>query len=156
VRRIEMARIHARRRGRSGSKRPLITKNPEWVPLNKEEIEKLVVKLGRDGLTSARIGLVLRDNYAVPSVKLATGKSITQILRENGLKPEIPEDLAALMRKAINVDMHLLENKKDVAAKRGLQLIESKIRRLVKYYKRQGVIPADWTYSLKTAELQIE
>lgn len=151
-----MARIHARRRGKSGSKRPLIKKNPEWVPIGKDEVEKLIVKLARDGLTTARIGIVLRDNYAVPSVKLATGKSISQILRENGLTPEIPEDLATLMKKAINVDLHLAQNRKDFGAKRGLQLVESKIRRLIKYYKRIGALPENWTYSLKTAELQIE
>jgi small subunit ribosomal protein S15 len=151
-----MARMHARRRGKSGSTRPMVSENPEWVPLSREEIESQVVKLGKDGLSASRIGLVLRDQYAVPDVKLATGNTVVDILRENDLKPEIPEDLAALMRKVINLTAHLDENKKDLANKRNIQLVESKIRRLVKYYKREGVLPADWTYSVKTAELQVE
>ncbi len=151
-----MARMHARRRGKSGSTRPLVSENPEWVPLSKEEIESQVVKLGKDGLSASRIGLVLRDQYAVPDVKLATGKTVVEILKDNNLQPEIPEDLAALMRKVINLSTHLDENKKDLANKRNIQLVESKIRRLVKYYKREGVLPADWTYSVKTAELQVE
>jgi small subunit ribosomal protein S15 len=60
------------------------------------------------------------------------------------------------MRKALNVDAHVVENKKDYATKRSLQLIESRIRRLVKYYKRMGILPDNWTYSLSTAELLIE
>jgi len=148
--------MHARRRGKSGSTRPMVSENPEWVPLSREEIESQVVKLGKDGLSASRIGLVLRDQYAVPDVKLATGNTVVDILRENDLKPEIPEDLAALMRKVINLTAHLDENKKDLANKRNIQLVESKIRRLVKYYKREGVLPADWTYSVKTAELQVE
>ena len=72
------------------------------------------------------------------------------------MKPEIPDDLMALMRRAINVNIHMLENKKDMANNRNLQLIESKIRRLVKYYKREEVLPQTWEYSLKNAELLLE
>lgn len=151
-----MARMHARRRGKSGSSRPMISENPEWVPLSKEEIEEIVVKMGKDGVLSAKIGLVLRDQHSVPDVKLATGKTITQILKENNVAPNIPDDLVALMRTAINLQNHLNANKKDVANKRGMQITESKIRRLVKYYKRNGVLPADWQYSIANAKLLIE
>ncbi|MDW5563888.1 MAG: 30S ribosomal protein S15 [Methanomassiliicoccus sp.] len=151
-----MARMHARRRGKSGSQRPLITENPAWVPLNKEEIEEMVIKMGKDGVPSARIGLLLRDQHAVPDVKLATGRTVLDILKENDLQPTIPDDLIALMRRAINLQTHLQENKKDLANKRNLQMVESKIRRIVKYYKREGSLPADWQYSIANAELLIE
>ena len=150
-----MARMHARRRGRSGSQRPLITENPAWVPLSKEEIEDLIIKMGKDGVTMARIGLLLRDQHAVPDVKLATGRTVLDILKENDLQANIPDDLVALMRKAINLQAHLQENKKDLANKRNLQMVESKIRRIVKYYKREGSLPADWQYSIANAELLI-
>lgn len=151
-----MARMHARRRGKSGSVRPLINENPAWVPLSKEEIEELVIKLGKDGTPAARIGLILRDQHAVPDVKLATGSTVGDILKANELQPAIPDDLIALMRTAISLQNHLNENKKDVANKRNMQLVESKIRRVVKYYKREGRIPADWQYSIANAELLIE
>lgn len=151
-----MARIHARRKGKSGSKKPLIAENPAWVGLSSEEVEKLVVKLAKDGHPAAKIGLILRDEHAVPNVRLSTGKSVMEILSENDLAPDIPDDLANLMRRALSVDAHMMANKKDNATKRSLQLIESRIRRLVKYYKREGVLPQNWSYSLKTAELQIE
>jgi len=125
--------------------------------LSNEEIVQMVVRLGKEGMTTSKIGVVLRDQHAVPSVKLATGRSILEILNENGLSPKLPEDLMALMRKAINLNLHIQNgNRGDVSNRRGLQLVESKIRRLVKYYKRTDVLPADWNYSLKNAELLIE
>ena len=151
-----MAKMHARRRGKSASSKPLVTESPEWVVQSKEEIEQLVVKLAKEGHPAAKIGLVLRDQHAVPSTRLATGKTMYEILEENGLKAALPDDLVALMRRAINVNLHMSENKKDMANNRNLQLIESKIRRIVKYYKRHEILPGDWEYSLKNAELLIE
>lgn len=151
-----MAKMHARRRGKAGSKRPMVTENPEWVPLQSEEIIQLVVKYNKEGMPTARIGMVLRDQFAIPDVRLATGKTVLEILKDNGLTPKLPEDLVALMKRAIDLNLHVVENHKDVANKRGLHLIEAKIRRLVKYYKREGVMTPEWTYSLKNAELLIE
>jgi len=151
-----MARMHARRKGRSGSERPMISENPSWVPISAAEIEDLVVKMAKDGLISARIGLVLRDQYGVPDVKLATGKTVTEIMKEKGVAPALPEDLSSLMRRAISLNVHVRDNRGDVANERGLQLIESKIRRLERYYKDNGVLPEDWKYSLKTAELMLK
>ena len=60
------------------------------------------------------------------------------------------------MKKAIALDDHLTNNTKDLHNRRGLQLVEAKVRRLVKYYKRTGVLPQNWNYSLKNARLLIE
>ncbi len=151
-----MARMHTRRKGKSGSKRPMISENPSWVPLNATEIEDLIAKLANDGMLSAKIGLVLRDQYGVPNVKLATGKSITQIMEEKGVAGSLPEDLSNLMRRAIDLNVHLRDNKGDVSNKRGLNMIEAKIRRLERYYKRIGTLPATWKYSLSNAELMLK
>ncbi|MCL2607145.1 MAG: 30S ribosomal protein S15 [Methanomassiliicoccaceae archaeon] len=151
-----MARMHARRKGRSCSKHPMISESPAWVTLNTAEVEDLIVKMARDGYTSARIGLMLRDQYGVPNVKLLTGKCVTEIMKEKGVASELPEDLSSLMRRAISLNIHLRTNKGDHSNRRGLQLIESKIRRLEHYYKDNGVLPADWKYSLKTAELMLK
>ena len=151
-----MARMHTRRRGRSGSHRPFVTENPSWVPLTSEEIEEKVVELAGQELSTSVIGIRLRDAYAVPSVKLATGKGITQILTDNEMEPERPEDLENLMRKAIKLSAHLQRNPKDLHNKREMHLIEAKIRRLVRYYKDNGQLPADFKYSLDTARLMVE
>ena len=151
-----MARMHTRRKGISCSKRPMISENPAWVPLNATEIEDIVVKLAKDGVISAKIGLILRDQYGVPDVKLATGKTITAIMKEKGVAGALPEDLANLMRRAIALNVHLKKNKGDLSNKRGLQLIEARIRRLERYYKANKVIASDWKYSINTAELLLK
>jgi len=151
-----MSRMHTGKKGKSGSKRPVLDKNPEWVQQSPDEVKDLVAKLSGEGKTMAMIGLTLRDQYAVPNVRLATGLSVKEILEEKGIKADLPEDLANLMRRAVQLNGHLKKNKKDLGNLRGLQLVESKIRRLVKYYKREGVIPESWNYSLSTAALQVE
>ena len=152
----KMARMHARKRGRSGSKRPVRKEVPEWVQYTPEQVEELVVELAKKGYQSAQIGLILRDTYGIPDVKLITGKKISKIMKEHGLYPKVPEDLLNLMRRAVNLRKHLEQHPKDLHSKRGLQLIESKIRRLVKYYKSRGVLPADWRYTPETARFFVE
>ena len=77
-------------------------------------------------------------------------------MEEKGVAGSLPEDLANLMRRAIDLNVHLRDNKGDVSNKRGLNMIEAKIRRLERYYKRNGVLPADWKYSLSNAELMLK
>lgn len=151
-----MARLHAKRKGKSGSKRPFLKSNPAWAVSDAKEIEETVLRLHGEGLSTAEIGLRLRDGYGVPSVKLATGKGIMDILNAKGARIDLPEDLSALMRRAVQVQGHLREHRKDLSNRRGLQLIESKIRRLSRYYKERGVLPSDWDYSINVAELQVK
>jgi small subunit ribosomal protein S15 len=151
-----MARMHARRRGSSGSKKPIVKEKPAWVTMDAKEIEDLVAKLGSEGKGSAMVGLILRDQYAIPSVRLFTGKTIGQIFKERKLVTRLPEDMQNLMKRAVSLNEHVKLNPKDLHNKRGLALIESRIRRLVKYYGREGMIPEGWKYSLDTAKLEIE
>jgi small subunit ribosomal protein S15 len=145
--------MYARRRGTSSSVRPYRKEAPEWSNTDTTEIEKIIVDLRKDGMSSSQIGLALRDRYGVPDVKLATGKRINEILREKGLESEIPEDLRNLMQKALGMRKHLAENKKDVHNTRQLQITESKVRRLVRYYVGSGRLPEGWTYKPETAEI---
>ena len=138
--------MHSRKRGKSGPKSPLKPSKPTWLRYKPKEVELLVVKLAKEGKTGSQIGLVLRDTYGVPDVKSLAEKSITEILAEKKLTPELPDDIVALMRKSIAIRKHREGNKKDEAAKRGQLLTESKIRRLIKYYKRTGRIAVDWKY----------
>jgi small subunit ribosomal protein S15 len=149
-----MARMYARKRGKSGSKKPLT--KATWVEYKKEEVERLVCKLAKEGYSSAMIGLILRDQYGIPSVRDITGKKITKILKENNLAPKIPEDLFNLLKKAVNLRDHLEKHRKDKHSRRGLELLESKIRRLVKYYVRKGKLPKDWKYDPERAKLIVQ
>ncbi|BFH73433.1 30S ribosomal protein S15 [Sulfurisphaera javensis] len=139
--------------GKSHSTRPVRSGAPKWVRFTREEVELLVEELAKKGYSPSMIGLILRDQYGVPLVKQITGKKITTILEEKGLAPKIPEDLFNLIRKAANVRRHLFEHPKDKKAKRGLEEIESKIRRLAEYYKRVGKLPMEWKYEPEKAEL---
>ena len=152
-----MARMHARRKGKSGSKHPIERKeHPKWSSLNPREVESHVIELGKAGSSTSEIGMVLRDQYAVPDVKLATGKSIAKILSANNIKSDIPEDLRNLIKTALQIRKHLEINKKDLKNKRNLQLTESKIRRLAKYYQGVKRLPVTWKYSPEQAKLMFE
>lgn len=151
-----MSRVHARRRGTSRSRPPQRDEAPQWQPVEKKEIIDTVVRLSKEGRTAAYIGLVLRDQHGVPNVKLATGKSMTQILVDAGIAPALPEDLANLMKRAVHLQGHLATHSRDLHNGRGLSLIEARIRRLANYYRREGRLPADWRYSPETAQLVVE
>ena len=112
-----------------------------------------MIRLADEGHSTSVIGMKLRDQYGIPSVKLSTGKSVLRILAENKRAPKLPEDLRNLMRKAVNLGDHLSENPKDLHNKRSFNLVEANIRKLVKYYKKKGVLPAGWKYDSKTAAL---
>ena len=143
-----MARMHSRKKGKSGSKRPSRIIRPEWLPeeYTAEKVEELVVQLAKKGESASTIGLILRDSYGIPLVKAITGKKISQILKDNKITNPLPEDLTALIRRALKVRKHLEENKKDLESTKGLHRIESKIYRLIKYYKKSGELEADFKY----------
>ena len=143
-----MARMHTRKRGKSRSTRLVLAEKPSWMQ-NDDEIKEEILKFRKDGLSNSMIGIKLRDQYAVPGVRPVLHQKMGKILEENGIKDEIPEDLAFLLKRYKNVSQHLALNKKDIRNKRGSQLIMSKILRLMRYYKRTGRLPADW--SLKRA-----
>ena len=146
-----MARMHTRRRGSSGSDRPATDENPEWSDVDAEDIESRVVELAEDGHDPSVIGITLRDEgvkgVPVPDVKLATGKKVTEILEEHDADPDLPEDLRNLMTRAVRLREHMAENGQDYQNKRALQNTESKIRRLVNYYRGDKLDEAfNYTY----------
>ncbi|MCZ3365670.1 MULTISPECIES: 30S ribosomal protein S15 [Methanobacterium] len=129
---------------------------PEWVEYSTEEIEELILKLTKEGNSTSKIGIILRDQYGIPDVKLITGQKITKILEKHDQGLEYPEDLMNLIRRAVNIREHLEENPKDLHTRRGLRIIESKIRRLVRYYTREGVLPEGWRYDPRSAALLVK
>ncbi len=151
-----MAKMHSRARGKSGSRKPAKKTKPSWVNYDAKTVEQLVVKLAKAGKPGAEIGLVLRDSYGIPDVKVITKKNIGQILKTNKLEPKLPDDVKSLIRKAILIIKHIDANKRDMAAKRGLILTESKIKRLSHYYKRIERLPVDWNYNRTNAKILVE
>ncbi|EMA36865.1 30S ribosomal protein S15 [Halobiforma nitratireducens] len=154
-----MARMHTRRRGSSGSDKPAADEPPEWSDVDPEQIEQRVVELAEQGHDPSQIGIKLRDEGVtgtpIPDVKLATGKKISEILEENDAEPEIPEDLRNLMERAVRLREHVQQNPQDHQNKRALQNTESKVRRLVDYYRGDELEP-DFTYSYEQAKELLE
>jgi small subunit ribosomal protein S15 len=124
--------------------------------MKKEEVEGLIIKLAKERYSSAVIGTILRDQYAIPNVKIATGKSVAQIMKESKLYPDLPEDMLNLLKKAVVLRQHLQRQRADHLSEKGLQNLESKIRRLGKYYSRNGVMPKDWKYDPEKAKLIVQ
>ncbi|MBN2053060.1 30S ribosomal protein S15 [Candidatus Woesearchaeota archaeon] len=151
-----MARMHSGGKGKSRSTKPSKKVVPSWLKYKQKEIELLIVKFAKEGKSPSQIGIYLRDEYGIPDVKTITKKRISDILEEKKLLKEVPEDLMALIRKAVLVRKHLGENKHDMSAKRGLILTESKIKRLTKYYRRTGRLPLTWKYDPEKIKLVVE
>ena len=129
---------------------------PEWVTYSDKEIEEFILKFTREGRSPSEIGVVLRDQYGIPSVKAVTGEKITEILKRNEQAQEYPEDIMNLIKRAVNIRDHLKENPKDLHTKRGLTIIESRIRRLGKYYVGDGALPEGWRYDPQEAALLVK
>ncbi|HXW67086.1 MAG TPA: 30S ribosomal protein S15 [Thermoplasmata archaeon] len=151
-----MSRIHSGHKGRAGSHRPFPLTKPDWVSATTEEVTSQSVQLAKAGTGPALIGQTLRDSYGVPLSRLVTGKRLTQLLRENGVTPDLPDDLQALLKRVVHLQRHLQAHPKDRSNRRGLTLMESRIRRLARYYRRRHRLPEDWRYSAAGAALQVE
>lgn len=147
--------MHSRAKGKSGSKRP-IKKVPSWAPYKGKEVEKLVIKYAKAGKSGSQIGMILRDSYGINSVKALTEKTVTDVLNENHLQKKLPEDMISLIKKMISIKQHMEKNKQDKTALRGLQLTQSKINRLVKYYKRIKLLPSGWTLDTERLKMYLE
>jgi len=149
-----MGRLHTHNHGKSHSIRPIELKKPDWIKMEPKEIEELIVKYAKDGMSSSQIGIKLRDQHAIPLVRPILKKSITQVMNENELTPEIPEDLNNIVQTAINLQKHLKDNKSDNRNVRSLELIEAKVHRLATYYKKKGLIDKKWKYKSVVAQLE--
>jgi len=96
----------------------------------------------------------MRDEYGIPLLKIIMDKTITEIRTEGGIKEDMPEDLHQLVQKALALQRHLRTHNTDHRNVRSLELIEAKIHRLSKYYKRNEKIAKNWKYASVIAQLE--
>lgn len=129
--------------------------NAGMVNYEKEEVERLITKLAQNSMTPSQIGMALRDQYGIPDVKVF-GFTIGQALKKSKMEKEIPEDLYNLIKKAVVMSSHLERNKKDKKNVHRLQLIESRVRKLGRYYVKVGKLPKGWKYDLIHAKLIVK
>lgn len=133
-----------------------MTDIPEWVDKSPEEIEELIVDLRDRGHIPSQIGIILRDQYGIPSVRETLDKSMLEVLESHDMAPDIPEDLMNLMKRAVQLRNHLEQHPKDNRTKRALSQLEAEIQKLTKYYKREGRRPEDWRYDPEEAALLVQ
>lgn len=132
--------------------RPTFKRTPSWITYSPDEVETLIVDMAKNEVPPSMIGVKLRDEYGIPLVKPLLGKSIQDILAEHDLAQEIPEDLDRLVKRARQLQYHLRQNPGDRKNVRSLELVEAKIHRLSKRYKRLGLMPSEWKYKSKIAQ----
>merc|ERR1711862_344289 len=132
--------------GISGSALPFRRKAPAWATMAPANVQEMIVKNAKKGLTPSQIGVLMRDVYGIPQVRFLTGKKILRILKKRGCAPSIPEDMYHLIKKAVSMMKHLQKNRKDIDCKFRLLCTESRIHRLTRYYKRTGQVAPTWKY----------
>jgi small subunit ribosomal protein S13e len=146
-----MGRMYGSGKGISKSSIPYKKKPPRWLNVDANEVVRQIEVLAKKGYKPSQIGVILRDNFAIPQSRLITGAKILRILKKKGLAPQIPEDLYALMKRAVSIRKHIEKNKRDKDSKYRLILVESNIHRLVRYYTLTKQIPSNWRYDYQTA-----
>ncbi len=107
---------------------------PVWLKLSEDEMKKIITKLA-DKYSSAQIGLILRDQYGIPSTKLY-GKKLEVYLKELGLKNTT--ELERAEKKLDKLKEHFSNNITDKKAKHKLQKAQGKVNSLKKYSSRKS------------------
>ena len=146
-----MGRMHSKGKGISKRCLPYRKAPPSWVQITAKDLTEQIVKMAKRGQSPSQIGVILRDQYGIPQVKGVTGSKILRILKVAGEAPSLPEDLYHLIKKAVNVRGHLEKFRADRDGKFRLILIESRIHRLARYYRKAKALPPTWRYQSKKA-----
>lgn len=150
-----MGRMYGQGKGISASALPYKRTAPSWLKKDPKEVADEVCKMARKGIKPSAIGVRLRDAHGISQVKAVTGTKVLRILKKNGLAPEIPEDLWYLIKKAVQMRKHLERNRGDKDSKFRLIMVESKIHRLARYYKRARQLPPTWKYESSNAAAMV-
>lgn len=107
-------------------------KKPAWLKYTKEEIKAIILKLTNKDLTAEKIGLILRDQYGIPNVKLYNLK-IKDVMGEKFSEPSIIN----LEKKLGKIIKHFEKNKQDKKAGRSLIIAKSKLKKRTEYQKNR-------------------
>ena len=129
--------MHSFGKGMADSSLPYKRTPAAWATKHgSKEVIDSIIRYAKKGLTPSQIGVQLRDSAGVAQVKNITGRKVLRILKHHGLAPETPEDLYFMIKKAVQMRKHMEKNRKDKDQKFRLILIESRIHRLARYYRR--------------------
>lgn len=105
-------------------------KKPTWVKMKESELKKVILELS-ENYSPSQIGLVLRDQYGIPTTKIF-GKKLKDYMKELGI--ERNEDLENAEKKVEGLKEHLKDNITDRSAKHKLQHAQSRLNITKKYF----------------------
>jgi small subunit ribosomal protein S15 len=90
---------------------------PSWVKIKKEDLEKIIIGLAKEGKSPAAIGLILRDKHGIPKTKLF-GMRVCEILDEKGIEYKTERNITD--ERILKLKSHITNNKHDHPASRAL------------------------------------
>ncbi len=107
-------------------------KKPVWLKYTEAEVKEIILKIIEKSpeLTSEKIGLILRDNYGIPTVSIYRFK-ISEVLKEAG-KYKSP-DSENLRVKQAKLEKHIEKNHGDQKTKRSLIITKAKLKKVTEY-----------------------
>jgi small subunit ribosomal protein S15 len=106
-----------------------MTEKIEHSKMNVKEIEKIIIDLAKQGNSSEKIGLILRDQHGVAKVK-KLGIRIGSIMEKNGFNKN--NDKKNILAKIENLGEHFKQNKHDYTAQRKAVMYASRIKKMEK------------------------
>ena len=111
----------------------MTTQKPLWLKMKEEELKKIIKELAKK-YQPAQIGLILRDQYGIPTTRLY-GKKLAQYLKELNLPAN--KELENIKKKLERIKEHLKTNITDKKAKHKLQKAQSKVSKARKYFNKK-------------------
>jgi len=103
---------------------------PTWVKMKEPELKKVIAELAKK-YPSSQIGMMLRDQYGIPTVRIY-GKKLNDYLKELGI--DAKEDLVNADKKVDNLKEHLKNNITDRNSKHRLQKAQARLNIIKRYY----------------------
>lgn len=103
---------------------------PTWVKMKEPELKKVILDLS-DKFPPSQIGMVLRDQYGIPTTKIFN-KRLKVYLTELGVEKN--EDLDNAEKKVEKMREHLKKNVTDKKAKHKFQKAQARLNITRKYF----------------------
>ncbi len=116
------------------SKQESKLEKPLWLKTPLEEVEVLIEKLAKEGHTTEKIGLILRDQYGIPTTRVY-GKKLGDLLRQKDLYKDA--NISNTEKKLEVIKQHLKNHSKDRKSKRVLEIRTARTRKLKLYASRK-------------------
>ena len=108
---------------------------PKWLKISEAELKKIIAELVKTEEQPAKIGLILRDKYGIPTTKVY-GKKLVAYLKEAGLTTNI--EVKNAEKKFERMKEHLKNNITDRRTKHKFQKAQSRMNIIKKYAARKN------------------